>query len=395
MAFPQDFLNTVKEKIDLVELVSEYTALSKCGSYLFQGRCPNPEHNDGTPSFRVFKKGYKNGKKINTYDTWACMGCHSGSKTKNKDSKHKIYGSDCIAFYQWIEGVSFSKAVYDLCKKYSIPIPTSEFDKLYKEKNLQARSYVRNLYHIPKQYLYDRGLSDKEIEDWMIGYQGDKIVFPLMDRYRNVIGFTKRWLVVPEGRNDKYKNSPTSKIFNKSCYFYGAHNIDNEFNEIRITEGPMDVILGHKYKVRNLTATLGTAFTDEHVEVIKSMNKTPVLIMDGDGPGILAGEKAIEKLAEAGIYSKILILPNGKDLCDMAITLKEDIEEYIQNNAVTYGQYKLKDIVNSFDSAMNELKLKRYKEIKSILEDIPNDVERMIMKEYIYKRMDINFMEAG
>lgn len=388
--FSQDFIFEIKEKISLVELVTEYTPLNKAGTLVWQGRCPHPEHNDSSPSFRVFQKGYRNGKKVNHYDTWACMGCHNGRKS-SRDSKHKNYGSDCIAFYQWIEGVSWKQAIYDLCEKYNIPIPASEFDKLFKAKRLQTNSFIKNLYSAPKQYLYDRGLSDKDIADWQLGYQGDKIVFPLLDRYQNVIGFTKRWIEIPEGRNDKYKNSSSSKIFNKSSYFYGSHNIVSEFDEIRITEGPMDVILGHKYGVKNLTATLGTAFTDEHVEMIKSYDKVPVLIMDGDAPGIRAGEKAIEKLADAGIYSKILILPGGMDLCELSLELKEDIEDYISSRAITYGQYKLRDIVNSYDSDINEMKLKRYKEIKSILEEIPLEVERNIMKEYIMKRMDMQF----
>lgn len=385
--FTQEFLNEVKEKIDMVELASEYTALHKAGSLIFQGKCPHPNHEDSTPSFFIFKKGYRNGNRVNKYDSWSCMGCHNGSK-QTKDKKHKNYGSDCFAFYQWMEGVSWKQSVYDLCEKYDIPIPSSEFDKLYKIKKIQTESFISNLYERPLQYLYNRGLTDYDIKLWKIGYDG-KIVFPLMDRYGNTLGFTKRWLEVPEGRNDKYKNSCASKIFNKSSYFYGQHNIINDFDEIRITEGPMDVIMAHKYGAKNINATLGTAFTDQHVEIIKNLGKVPVLIMDGDERGIEAGERAINKLAEAGIYSKILILPGGKDLCELSLELKEGIEDYIKNNAMTYGQYKLNNIVNSYDSQVNELKLNKYSEIKKILEEIPHEVERMIMKEYILKRLNI------
>lgn len=384
--FPQEFINEVKEKVDLIELVSEYTTLHKAGTNIYQGKCPHPNHDDKNPSFRVWKRGYKNSQ----FDSWACMVCHSGDK--NITSKeHKNYGSDCIAFYQWIEGVNWKQAVYDLCEKYEIPIPSSEFDKLYNLKKMQTESYINNLYSVPLNYLYDRGLSDKDIEKWMIGFEGNKIVFPLLNRYKYPIGFTKRWLKVPEGRNDKYKNSPTSKIFNKSSYFYGSHNIIESFEEIRITEGPMDVIMADKYHALNIVATLGTAFTDEHVKVIKNWNKTPVFIMDGDGPGISAAEKAINKLANEGIYSKILILPDNKDLCELSIELKDDIESYIKTNALTYGQYKMQKIVNSYDSQINELKLKQYKDIKKVLEEIPYEAERMIMKEYILKRMNMRF----
>lgn len=384
--FPQEFINEVKDKINLVELVSEYTALYKAGNKIYQGLCPHPGHEDKNPSLRIWKKGYKN----SPYDSWACMVCHSGDKN-TKNNQYKNYGSDCFAFYQWMEGVSWKQAVYDLCDKYEIPVPSSEFDKLYKLKRLQTESYIKNLYSVPLNYLYKRGLNDNDIKEWMVGYQGDKIVFPLMNRYRHPIAFTKRWLVMPEGRNDKYKNSCTSKIFNKSSYFYGSHNIIEDFDEIRITEGPMDVIMAHKYRAKNIVATLGTAFTDEHVEVIKTFRRTPVFIMDGDGPGILAAEKAINKLAEAGIYSKILILPNGKDLCELSNELRYDIENYIASHAMTYGQYKMQQIINSYDSQVNEIKLKKYKEIKKVLEEIPYEAERMVMKEYVLKRMDMKF----
>lgn len=384
--FPQEFINEIKERVDLVELVSEYTNLQKASAQIYQGRCPHPKHDDKNPSLRVWKRGYKNSK----YDSWACMVCHSGDKNiKNKE--HRNYGSDCIAFYQWIEGVNWKQAVYDLCEKYDIPIPSSEFDKLYKLKRIQTESYIKNLYSTPLQYLYNRGLSDNDIKKWMIGFQGNKIVFPLLNKYRHTIGFTKRWLEMPEGRNDKYKNSSSSKIFNKSNYFYGIHNLDDNFDEIRITEGPMDVIIADKYNAKNIVATLGTAFTDDHVQAIKHLDKIPVFIMDGDGPGITAAEKAINKLAEHGIYSKILILPDSKDLCDLSNELQNDIEKYISDNSLTYGQYKLQKIVNSFDSKVNELKLKEYNNIKKILEEIPYEAERMVMKNYIASKMNMSF----
>lgn len=212
-----------------------------------------------------------------------------------------------------------------------------------------------------------------------------------MDKYKNIIGFTKRWLVVPEGRNDKYKNSKASKIFNKSFYFYGQHNITEECDEIRITEGTLDVILGTKYGIKNLVATLGTAVTDDHAESIKNMEKIPVFIMDGDEAGIKAAEKAIDKLAKIGVYSKILILPLGKDLCDLSNELHFDIENYVQANSLTYGQYKLQKVVNSFDSKLNELKLKSFKEVKTILEEIPYEPERMIMKQYILQKLNMQY----
>ena len=381
MIFSQKFINDMKKKINLVDLISEYTDLTKTSSNLYIGKCP--VHDDHNPSLRVWID--KNGNHEN--DNWACMVCHTGKK--DVSSKNKNYGSDCIAFYQFVEKVDWKKAVLDLCNKYNIPLPSQENDKLYKEKERLTCSYEENLNNYSLKYLYNRGLNMEDIKKWRIGYDGEKIVFPLMDRYRVPIAFTKRWIDMPENCKDKYKNSFNNNIFNKSTYFYGLHNILQEEEEIRITEGPFDVILADKYKAKNIICTLGTSFTDNHANIIKLLNKTPVFIMDGDSAGIRAAEKAIEKLAKINVYSKILILPNNKDLCDMSLDLKYNIENYIKDNALTYGQYKISNIINSFDSKVNEIKLKEYNNIKNIIDSIPHEAEKKIMKEYIREKMNI------
>ena len=81
--FPQEFIDQVKESVSLIKLVEEYTDLKKVGPKTYQGHCPHPDHNDSSPSFRVFEKGYKSGSRVNTYDSWACMGCHQGCKDEN------------------------------------------------------------------------------------------------------------------------------------------------------------------------------------------------------------------------------------------------------------------------------------------------------------------------
>lgn len=391
MAFPQEFVDKVKEVVDLEKLVGEYTELKPAGIKILMGHCPHPNHHDSTPSFRVYKKGYKSGNNINQYDSWACMGCHNGKKNEH-DKKDKVYGSDCIAFIQWIEPKyrNWRSAVIYLAQKYHIPIPTEENDWMYKQKKSMAYSLMYNLYGEPLKYLEDRGLTIEDCDNWMIGYDGEKITFPLFDRYRNILGFTRRWLHVPEGANDKYKNSSNSKIFNKSNYFYGIHNLDTEFDEIRITEGSMDVILPHKYGAKNVVATLGTAFTQGHVDMIKHYGKTPVFCLDGDAAGAKAINKAISLLAEQGIYSKILIMPNGKDFADMANEIKEGIEDYIQQHSITYGTYILNQALGEYNSKVNEVKIKMLPEIRQLLNFVPNEDEKVILKSYIRNSMGID-----
>lgn len=389
--FPQEFIDQVKESVSLIKLVEEYTDLKKVGPKTYQGHCPHPDHNDSSPSFRVFEKGYKSGSRVNTYDSWACMGCHNGAKDENSKN-YKNYGSDCIAFIRWIDPTKrrWRDAVIYLANKYHIPIPSEENDKYYKQKKAIAQSAMYNLYGEPFEYLKNRGLTIEDCDEWMLGYDGQKITFPLFDKYRNVLGFTRRWLHVPEGANDKYKNSSNSKIFNKSTYLYGIHNLDDECEELRITEGPMDVILAHKYGAKNVVAALGTAFTEGHVEMIKHYKKTPVFCMDGDEAGLKAINKAINLLAQAGIYSKLLILPKGKDLCDMSIELGDKIEDYIKDNSITYGNFLIQNSLNSYIAKSNELKMKFLPELNTVLKFVPGEDEKVVLKGFIKNSMGID-----
>ena len=385
--FPQYFIENIKKNVNLVNLIGEYTELTKAGPLIYKGNCPHPNHVDKDPSFRVWLKGYKNVNKINKYDSWACMVCHCGKKGEQYENK----GSDCIAFIQWIEKKSWKDAVIYLANKNSIPIPTDKNEKLYKEKKNLAYSYIENLHGESLTYLKNRGLTEEDCFKWGIGFDGSKIVFPLLDRYKNVLAFTRRWLVLPiEKCNDKYKNSSNSSIFNKSLYLYGLQNIDENFPEIRISEGPMDVILADKYGLKNIFSSLGTAFTEGHIQIIKHYGMVPVFCMDGDDAGLKSINRSIDMLAIEGIYSKIVIFPAGKDLADMALEYKEGIEEYINDNAITYGNYLIQKELNIYHAKVNELKLKSYPKLVKVLSKVPTQEERTILKSFVKTSMGMD-----
>lgn len=379
---PDSFIEQVKQATDLLELAKEYTTMKKAGPNVWQGICPHPDHHDTNPSFTVWEKE----------QSWCCYGCHHGKKdkTKPKSVTDHVYGSDCFAFLQWLSKgkLSWKDTVFYLADLHGIPIPTDENQAYYDRNLLLAKSYAKNLPGRANNYLHTRGLSDQDIAQWGLGFDGKKITFPLYDRYNNILGFSKRWIDMPEGKDDKYRNSPNNKIFNKSVYFYGMNHYDSSFDEIRITEGNFDVILGHKYNVKNMVGPLGTSFTENHVEVIKSLGKTPVFCFDGDLAGLKALKKAIDALAEAGVYSKILLLPDGMDMAELALLYKEKTEEYIVEHAVTYGYFKIKDIISYFDAKTNELKLKLYPDILKVLEDVPGD-EQTIIRSFIKDRLQV------
>lgn len=377
--YPQEFIDKIKETVSMVRLASEYVALEKVGSKngkgVYRGRCPHPDHTDKNPSFCVWEAS----------NSWACLVCHNGKKT----AKFKNFGSDCIAFIMWIKGMSWKETVVYLAQKYEIPLPDDKNQKLLDNKKNLAYSYMDNLNGKAFNYLRARGLSKEDCYEWGIGFDGQKIIFPLLDRYRNILGFTKRWIVEPENCVDKYKNSSNSRIFNKGMYLYGTHKLDLDFNEMRITEGSMDVILADKYGVKNIVATLGTAFTDGHIDIIKHYKMTPVFCMDGDKAGLAAVKKSIDLLSEHSIYSKIFLLPEGKDMADLALELKENIEPYIQDHSITYGNYLISNEMNSYLAKVNELKLKYYPKILKILKQVPSEEEQKILKSHIKNLMNI------
>lgn len=372
--FPAHFIEKIKG-ISIYDLVSKYTELKKANDNVYVGRCPNPNHKDNDPSFRIWIKE----------NSWACMVCHHGKK----DKRFKNYGSDPIAFLMWLEKLNFKAAVYELAKMYDIDIPKDKDEKLYKERKMKCNCYRQGLTGIPLQYLYNRGLDDKDIDKWLLGFDGKKIIFPLLDKYNQVIAFTKRWLTVPPGTKDKYKNSYNDNIFKKGKYFYGINNLVDEIEEIRITEGPMDVILADKYGLKNVICTLGTSFTDEHADIVKHMGKTPVFIYDGDEAGKEALKKACIKMADRGVYCKLFLLSDKKDLADLALEKKEEIEDIVSTDSLTYGMYLIQNNIISYKSKVLELQMKYRLKAEKALSNVPLLEERQALQKILEKEMGI------
>ena len=375
--FPDSFLKELNDKTDLVQLVKQYTKLRKVGMEIWQGVCPNPKHNDGTPSLTVWQK----------HNSWACYGCHAGKKGVDGN-----LGSDPIAFMQWVENLQWREAVIKLAEWNDMPIPTDKNQKEFEKNYKMALKYQRDLHKHDNvlEYLYDRGLDDYDLESWMIGYDhhNKRIVFPLIGKYRDIIGFNKRVVDPNYKGGDKYKNSASSDIFNKSSYLYGSHNLHNGCNEIRITEGSMDVVLSTKYGAHNVVATLGTAFTEQHAKAIAKTGKTPVLIFDGDDAGDSGISKAISYFESLGVYCKIVKLPKGKDLADLALELKFGLETYIKRNAITAGYLQIDNIVKEYNSSLYQLRADYTPRFEEVMKYVPKTEEHML-KSYIKDELNI------
>ena len=373
MIFSREFLDELKRTVDLKDLAEEYTELRKAGPTLYVGHCPHPKHNDSDASFCV---------NIQT-NTWTCYGCHSDKKNKAQGN----YGSDAIAFIEWMnEGkVSWIDAVKQLANRVGLPIPNDINSKAYKTNYNLTQKYIKDMTCDAYEYLYDRGLDDDTIEKWSICYDKneDRIVLPLFDAYNNIIGFNKRLVnKQTKGLNRKYIHSADSEIFKKSQYFYGMQFLDRSKDYIILTEGAFDVILPQMYGASNVICALGTTLSEYQINVLAKLNKQVIVVYDNDDKGLKTMKKVMPLLEENNISAKLLILPEGKDLAEITLDVKYDIEDYILNNAVTYGYYQIQNSINDFNRDLYSLYYK-YSIIFDKIKDSVPDSEKDIIQVFI------------
>ncbi|MFD1953342.1 DNA primase [Paenibacillus thailandensis] len=340
---PEEVIEAVRRKHDIVETVGKYVHLTKNGKYM-KGLCPF--HSEKTPSFTVTPE----------LQIFHCYGC---GKTGN-----------VIRFIEEIEGYSFPEAVRVLAEEAGIPVTWSDSEggrrseaeterlKMVEAHELSAKWYhylLMNTTHGAEalRYLRERGVSDKLIDQFMIGYappQWDtlarfltarqfdpslleragllsakndgsgyvdrfrsRIMFPIRDRDGKATAFAGR--VIGEGQ-PKYLNSPETKLFAKSRTLYNLHQARpsiRKTKQVVLFEGYMDVIKAWYAGIHNGVATMGTALTDEHCQVLARQANEVIVCYDGDDAGQSAALKSIAMLEKAGLKVMVSMLPKGKD----------------------------------------------------------------------------------
>lgn len=376
--YSRAFLDELNKRTDMLELAREYTDMKRTSKNNYQGICPHPDHPDDRPSFTVWKNS----------NSWSCFGCHAGHKNKNNDEHN--YGSDPVAFIQWIENKGFQESVRYLAERIGMKIEEDQYEEEYLVNYRKAKAYHANLSIRAEQYLVDRGIDDQLIEKWLIGFDGSRITFPLKNHFGQIVGFTRRILVEQENE-PKYINSYASEIFNKSEYFYGEHLIDRTLKKIRITEGPTDVVLSNKNGLQNIVATLGTSFTEKHAQIIKKIGLTPVFIMDGDKPGLKSIHRAANMMNEIGVRSNVVILPQDMDLAELSLVQGEALEAWINHHEIPYSQLLIEEKTRIYESAMNQIRMELYPDVAQIIQSINDPSEKQVMKDYVYDKMKMIF----
>ena len=359
---PQDFIQQLLDRTDIVAVVERYVPLKKAGAN-YQARCPF--HNEKSPSFSVSP----------TKQFYHCFGCGA-------------HGT-AISFLMEHAGYSFVEAVKELAGQVGLQVPDdgsrqapeeeTRRDQLYDRMEVSSRHYRQALKSAEPAiaYLKKRGVTGETAARFALGYAADdwqplaaafadyqdpllveaglvianedkrydrfrdRVIFPIRNERGRVIAFGGR--VMGSGE-PKYLNSPETPLFHKGRELYGLHEhrrtIQGE-NRVVVVEGYMDVVMLDQYGVQNAVATLGTAITPDHLTRLLRLVDEIVFAFDGDNAGRKAAWRALENSlpqARDGKLLSFLFLPEGEDpdsfvqaqgaeafrkLCDKATPLSE------------------------------------------------------------------------
>lgn len=417
--FTPEFLEELKYKCDIVEVISQYVPLQKKGGRYF-GCCPF--HNEKTPSFCVNNGWYH------------CFGCGATG--------------DVVKFVMEMESVSFYDAVKLLADKVGMQLPEVKLDPEYAKKKEHsdvlkqlmrdaARYYRNNLLDENKgkearEYLHNRSLDDETAKRYglglsldgesMVGYMrrkgyllkdleecglvgnaqrpydafANRIIVPIMDSMSNVIAFGGR---IYHGEKDvaKYKNSTNTTLFDKGRTIYGINFIKRDkkmngvaYKELILVEGYMDVISLGASGIKNVVACMGTALTDGQARELSRMTENLYVCYDGDGAGKKATIRNVDILAKFVQNVRVISLDDGKDPDE---TVREGGAEAFlkkQKEALPVIEYKLKLCADANDLGSVNGRAKYVQSALKVLKTIDNRAEREVYMDVVSKMSGVS-----
>lgn len=417
--FTPEFLEELKYKCDIVEVISQYVPLQKKGGRYF-GCCPF--HNEKTPSFCVNNGWYH------------CFGCGASG--------------DVVKFVMEMESVSFYDAVKILADKVGLQLPEIKLDPQYAQKKEHgdvlkqlmrdaARYYRNNLLDEKKgndarEYLHNRGLDDEIAKRYglglsldnesMVGYMrrkgyslkdleecglvgnaqrpydafANRIIVPIMDSMSNVIAFGGR-IYHSEKDVAKYKNSTNTTLFDKGRTIYGINFIKRDkkmngvaYKELILVEGYMDVISLGASGIKNAVACMGTALTDGQARELSRMTENLYVCYDGDGAGKKATIRNVDILSKFVQNVRVISLDEGKDPDE---TVREGGAEAFlkkQKEALPVIEYKLKLCADANDLGSVNGRAKYVQSALKVLKTIDNRAEREVYMDVVSKMSGVS-----
>lgn len=416
MRYPEEIVEEVRMKNDIVDVVSGYVRIQKKGASYF-GLCPF--HNEKSPSFSV------SGQKQMYY----CFGCGAGGNV--------------ITFVMNYENYTFGEAVKMLADRAGVNLPEIEYsEEMRKKENYRARllevnkeaakyfyyqlrspqgdigmrylqgrqlsEETRNKFGLGfanktsddlTRYLKSKGYDDKIIQDAGLAKYNERygtsdlfwnrVMFPIQDVNHRVIGFGGR--VMGEGE-PKYLNSPETQVFDKSRNLFGLNFARTaRTGNIILCEGYMDVISLHQAGFTQAVASLGTAFTAGHANILRRYTENVYLAFDSDGAGVKAALRAIGILKEVELTGKVINMQPYKDPDEFIKNLgSEEFQKRI-DNAENSFMFEIRILERDFDLKDPEQKTKFHKELARKLCQFEVEVERENYLEAIAEKYHIGF----
>ncbi|HAR5427731.1 TPA: DNA primase [Staphylococcus aureus] len=411
MRIDQSIINEIKDKTDILDLVSEYVKLEKRGrNYI--GLCPF--HDEKTPSFTVSED-----KQI-----CHCFGCKKGGNV--------------FQFTQEIKDISFVEAVKELGDRVNVAV---DIETTQSNSNVQIASddlqmiemheLIQEFYYYALTktvegekaltYLLERGFTDALIKERGIGFAPDsshfchdflqkkgydielayeagllsrneenfsyydrfrnRIMFPLKNAQGRIVGYSGRTYT---GQEPKYLNSPETPIFQKRKLLYNldkARKSIRKLDEIVLLEGFMDVIKSDTAGLKNVVATMGTQLSDEHITFIRKLTSNITLMFDGDFAGSEATLKTGQHLLQQGLNVFVIQLPSGMDPDEYIGKYGNDaFTAFVKNDKKSFAHYKVSILKDEI--AHNDLSYERY------LKELSHDIS--FMKSSILQQKAIN-----
>ena len=405
-----DYINKIRSKVDIVDIIGERIPLTAKGKNFF-GVCPF--HDDTNPSMSVSRE-----KQIYT-----CFSCHATGNV--------------FKFLMDYEHMEFREVLKYLGDKVGIDTKSiqirkksTKYDKLYEAYQLSLKYYQNNLNSKvgkkARDYLLKRNIDEELIKEFEIGLSldkkddltkllssksydlvtlnkiglssdnhdvyNDRIMFPLYDTSGKVVAFSgRRYDNIKE---NKYVNTKETEIFKKGELLYHYHIAKEECREkksVIVMEGFMDVIRASSIGIKNTIALMGTAMTKEQINLIKRLSNTIILCLDGDKPGQDAMLNNGELLLNSGIEVKIVVIPDDED--PDSYILKYGKERFIGliDSALPFSDYKIKRLKDNIDFRSEE-ETANY--INSVIEEtakLDDEIRREVILKRLAKEFDIGY----
>lgn len=381
--FDQNFKELVRQRTNIVELISESVQLVPAGRDF---KCICPFHNDHNPSMVVYPER----------GTFRCWVCNSGG--------------DCFSWVQMYDEVEFVEALKILAEKAHLELPqfagyrtgNSQTNVVEKTSLYEVMKWAEQQFHhclmestegeFARRYLMeDRGYTEETIQQFRLGFHPDnwqwlvnraqgkypdhllaeaklifkkegrarysdyfvnRVMFPVRDERKRIVAFGGR--ILPGSNSDgiaKYFNSPESLIFTKSKLLFGLDEARQRIREaetVVVVEGYTDCITAHQFGVKNVVATLGTALTETHVSFLKRLSRKVILVFDGDTAGQKAAERSLTKFLSQEVDLRILTLPAGKDPAEFLEEQGADKLKMLIDEAPEAWNFKLNVCLQKF-----------------------------------------------